>query len=59
MAAGFGGDQALEQQNGDADGDGAVGDVEHPGKVQALNIDEIDHMAEAHPVDRGCRPRRP
>src|SRR5690606_6319679 len=50
-SGGLSGSQAVEQQEDHPDGDGAVGDVEHPGEMQARNVDEVGHRAEPRPVD--------
>ena len=51
--------EGVQQHQQDSDGDGAVGDVEHPGKdAQGADIDEVDHGAEAHPIEQtGARLR--
>jgi hypothetical protein len=44
--------EAVQQQQAHADGDGRVGDVEHPREVQARDVDEVDDIAVADAVDQ-------
>src|SRR5665213_77987 len=49
---GFRGEEAVPEEQDHAHGDGAVGKVEHPGEMQGGDIEEVDHLPKARPIDQ-------